>query len=83
MEVDYIYVWYECADEVTEQGMCQTGDGMTDPLIMDPATIEQCIIDQSKHKLKLLQEVETCNRTIENLRKLQQLQDDALKNQQL
>ena len=56
---------------------------MTDPFIMDPATIEKCIIDQSKHKLKLLEEIETCNRTIENLRKLQELQDDALKNQQL
>ena len=56
---------------------------MTDPFIMDPATIEQCIIDQSKHKLKLLEEIETCNRTIENLRKLQKLQDDVLKNQQL
>jgi len=56
---------------------------MTDPFIMEPATIEQCIIDQSKHKLKLLKEIETCNRTIENLRKLQELQDNALKNQQL
>ena len=57
------------------------GVGMTDPFIMEPATIEQCIIDQSKHKLKLLEEIETCNRTIENLRKLQELQDNVLKDQ--
>ena len=54
---------------------------MTDPFIMEPATIEQCIIDQTKHKLKLLEEIETCNRTIENLRKLQELQDNVLKDQ--
>ena len=66
-----------------ELASLKTRISMTDPFIMEPATIEQCIIDQSKHKLKLLQEVETCNRTIENLRKLQKLQDDVLKNQQL
>ena len=57
---------------------------MTDPFIMDPATIEQCIINESKRKLQLLKEVEQCNRTIENLRKLQEIQDNVqLKNQQL
>ena len=57
---------------------------MTDPFIMEPATIEQCIINESKRKLQLLKEVEQCNRTIENLRKLQEIQDNVqLKNQQL
>ena len=55
-----------------------------DPFIMDPATIEQCIINESKRKLQLLKEVEQCNRIIENLRKLQEIQDNVqLKNQQL
>ena len=66
-----------------ELASLKTRISVTDPFIMDPATIEQCIIDQSKHKLKLLKEIETCNRVIENLRKLQELQDNALKNQQL
>ena len=50
---------------------------MTDPFIMEPATIEQCIIDQSKRKIELLKEVEQCNRIIENLRKLQEIQNNV------
>ena len=64
-----------------ELASLKIGISVTDPFIMDPATIEQCIIDQSKRKLKLLEEIETCNRTIENLRKLQELQDNVLKDQ--
>ena len=50
-------------------------------MIMEPATIEQCIIEQSKRKLQLLKEVDECNRTIENLRKLQEIQDNVSKDQ--
>ena len=49
----------------------------TDPFIMEPATSEQCIIEQSKRKIELLKEVEQCNRIIENLRKLQEIQDNV------
>lgn len=45
--------------------------------MMDSTMIEQSIIEQSKRKLQLLKEVEQCNLTIENLRKLQEIQDNV------
>ena len=49
--------------------------------MMEPATIEQSIIEQSKRKLQLLKEVDECNRTIEHLRKLQEIQDNVQQDQ--